>query len=350
MFGNFFKSEYAYFMKYYLYFIVLFCITTYANLYISKETTDIKVFEINKVCFYMFFLFLCIIINDILDTPMMFLKQFIFIILFSLLLVYITNYFMVKYSKKKYTTTLFHSLGISLIIYVIFIIGIHFLISSKGYKYTDPLYLQFNYGIYVNLSFFIFTALYYLFLRHSAKLLDWNSFIGNLMAPTIFGLIFLFYLFCLIIYFAIKSKFITKIQSLNTFIAISCIILFLGLIQLYFFMGGLSNVCNNKTLAEERGKSNIIETLNLLLFLSIIFILWVDDSRKWNQLEYFLYIIVSIFIIMCIVYYSALYPSISLLSLWGFTEWSILNWYNNHDTWNSFNFMLMDTKYNLIKK
>ena len=39
-----------------------------------------------------------------------------------------------------------------------------------------------------------------------------------------------------------------------------------------------------------------------------------------------------------------------MLSLWVFIELFILNWYNNYDTWNSFNFMLMDTKYNLIKK
>ena len=350
MFGNFFKTEYAYFIKYYLYFIVLFCITTYANLYISKETTDIKVFEINKICFYMFFLFILIVVNDILDTPMMFLNKFLFIILFSLLLVYIANYFIIKYSKKDYSKTLLYAIGASILIYIIFIIGIYYLISSKGVKYSDPLYLQFNYGIYVNLSFFIFTALYFLLLRHSEKLLDWNNFIGNLLGPTIFGLLFLFYTFCLIIYFAIKSKFITKIQSLNTFIALTCIVIFLSLIQGYFFMQGLENVCTNKTLAEERSQSNFIELLNWSLFLSILFILWVDDSRKWNQLEYFLYVIVSIFIMMCLGYYSSLYPSISILSLWGFVEWTILNWFNTHDTWNSFNFMLLNTKYNLIQK
>ena len=350
MFGNFFKTEYAYFMKYYLYFIVLFCITTYVNLYVSKETTDIKIFEINKVCFYMFFLFLLIIINDILDTPIMFLKKFLFIILFSLLFVYIANYFIIKYSKQTFNKTLLYAVGASIIIYILFIIGIYFLISSKGIKYSDPLYLQFNYGIYVNISFFIFTALYFLFLRNSEKLLNWNTFLGNLMGPIIFGLLFLFYVFCLIIYFAIKSKFITKIQSLNTVIVLICIIIFLSLIQGYFFMEGLANVCNNKSLVEERDKSNLVELLNWLLFLSILFILWVDDSRKWNQLEYFLYVVVSIFIIMCLGYYSSIYPSISLLSLWGFIEWTILSWFNTHDTWNSFNFMLMNTKYNLIQK
>ena len=136
-----------------------------------------------------------------------------------------------------------------------------------GVKYSDPLYLQFNYGIYVNLSFFIFTTLYFLFLRNSEHLLDWNNFIGNLLGPTIFGLLFLFYVFCLIIYFAIKSKFITKIQSLNTFIVLICVIVFLALIQGYFFMQGLENVCTNKILAEERSQSNFIELLNWLLYL-----------------------------------------------------------------------------------
>lgn len=349
MFGNFFKSEYAFFMKYFLYFIVLFSIAIYSNLYISSEVKDIKIMYINKACFYMLFIFLMIIINDILDTPIMFLKKFVFIILFALLLVYIVNYLFIKYSKHGFYKTMFHALLGSVGVYILMIISIYYLISTKGEQYSDPIYLQFNYGVYMNLGFLIFTALYFILLRNSEKLLSWNSYLGNLLGPTIFGGLFLFYIFCLIIYFAIKCKFITKIQSLNTFIAITSLIIFFSLIQWYFFISGLQNVCDDKSIEEERKKADITEAFNVGLFLSLLFILWVDDSRKWNPLEYFLYIVVTIFVFLCIFYYSSVYSGISILSLWTFVEWCILTWWNKHDTWNSFNFMLTDQKYNLRK-
>jgi hypothetical protein len=62
---------------------------------------------------------------------------------------------------------------------------------------------------------------------------------------------------------------LTYNQSLNTFIVLTCVVIFLSLIQGYFFMQGLENVCTDKSLAEERSQSNFIELLNWSLFLSI---------------------------------------------------------------------------------
>ena len=350
MFGNFFKTEYAFFMKYFLYFIILFSIAIYVNLYIADKTQNITIMFINKACFYLLFIFLMLIINDILDRPIIFLKKLVMIILFSLLLVYIVNYLFVKYSKNGFYKTMFYTLLTTVIIYLIFIIAIYYFISSKGEKYSDPIYLQFNYAVYINLNFLIFTALFFLILRHFQKKNSANTYLGNLLGPINFGALFLFYIFCLIIYCLIKIKFITKIKSLNAFITIISIILFLSLVQFYFGIEGLKNICTEKSINEVREKSRIVEAFNIGLFLSLIFILWVDDSRKWNQLEYFLYIIVTIYVLFCIFYYSLIYPSISILSLWTFIEWCILTWNNNHDTWNSFNFMLMNQKYNLNNK
>ena len=45
--------------------------------------------------------------------------------------------------------------------------------------------------------------------------------------------------------------------------------------------------------------------------------------------------------------YSTKYPSVGLLSFYGFIEWCILSTYNTHDTGNSFHFVMMNHKYNL---
>ena len=133
MFGNFLKTEYAFFMKYFLYFIVLFSIAIYCNLYISSEVKDIKIMYINKACFYMLFIFLMIIINDILDAPIMFLKKFVFIILFALLLVYIVNYLFIKYSKHDFYKTMFHALLGSVGLYILMIVSIYYFVIQRNY-------------------------------------------------------------------------------------------------------------------------------------------------------------------------------------------------------------------------
>ena len=67
-------------------------------------------------------------------------------------------------------------------------------------------------------------------------------------------------------------------------------------------------------------------------------------------MNYLSYLLVTVYIIYCLFTLSSSYPSISMLSFWGFIEWCILTSYNNHDTFNSFSFVMMNHKYNLKSK
>ena len=89
--------------------------------------------------------------------------------------------------------------------------------------------------------------------------------------------------------------------------------------------------------------------INLLL-ISIVLTLILNDIRKWSVKTYLSYILITIFVFACMFYYSTTYPSIGLLSFWNFIEWCILTSYNNHDTFNSFSFVMMNHKYNLKSK
>ena len=346
-----FESEYFLFMKYFLYFIITFSIIIHIILNIDNETSNMKIFYLNKALFYFFILFICVIINDILDTKLQFLWKFVFIILSALVLVYISNNLLInRYNKGEWKT-----FGLSLLsTFVIFLLVcaiVYFTILGKGERYSDPIFLQFNYAVYINYSFLLFILFYFIFIKSVTYWTDWDTYFTDMISVAIYGFLLILFVFIIFIHLAIKIKLITSIQQLNTFIAILVFILFLGILQLYFFISGIKSICDNKLkVKESKEESNKIERLTLILLFCILVVLWLDDSRQWLQSEYFLFILATLVIIACMFHYSMIYPSISILSLWGFIEWCILVCYNGHDTWNSFNFVMQNTKYNLRKK
>ena len=149
-------------------------------------------------------------------------------------------------------------------------------------------------------------------------------------------------------YYAISIRLIDSKSILNTIIAYLLLLYVVSVFQSYFLLDSIQNTCYGLGPVNEKKKqSAFAELLFNLLLISIVLMLILNDVRKWSFYNYLSYILITIFIIICIFSYSAKYPSISLLSLWGFVEWCILTSYNNHDTFNSFSFVMMNHKYNL---
>ena len=346
-----FESEYFTFMKYFLYFIITFTIIIYIILNMEKESDNIQIFYLNKGIFYFFMFFIFVIINDILDTKLQFLWKFVFIIIASLILVYIAINLLINKYNKGYWKTMGLSILSTILIFLFISAIVFFVILGKGEKYSDPIFLQFNYAVYQNYSFMLYILFYFALIKFIMYWLDWDTYFTDMIAVSAYGFLLIVFFLQFVLYLALKVKLITSIQQLNTYISIIVLFLFLGILQIYFIMSGIKSVCDDKAKAEEtKEEANKIERLFLILFVAILGILWLDDSRKWLQSEYILFLIATLIIIGCMFYYSTIYPSLSVLSLWGFIEWCILVCYNGHDTWNSFNFALINTKYNLRKK
>lgn len=346
-----FESEYYAFMKYFLYFIITFTIIIYIILNMEKETDNIQIFYLNKGIFYFFMFFVFVIINDILDTKLQFLWKFVFIIIASLILTYIATNLLINRYNKGYWNTMGLSVLSAFIIFLFISLIVFFVILGKGERYSDPIFLQFNYAVYQNYSFMLYILFYFALIKFIMYWLDWDTYFTDMISVSVYGFLLILFFMQFIIYLALKVKLITSIQQLNTYITIIVLFLFLGILQIYFIMSGIQSVCDDKSKAEEsKEESNKVERLFLILIVSILGILWLDDSRKWLQSEYILFLIATLIILGCMFYYSTKYPSLSIVSLWGFIEWCILVSYNGHDTWNSFNFALINTKYNLRKK
>jgi uncharacterized membrane protein len=165
--------------------------------------------------------------------------------------------------------------------------------------------------------------------------------LSSILQPALLGILLIFFVFCVIIYIALKSKLINKNQMLNTFFALFSISIFLGLMLLQTFMSSLSPICSG----EEQNKQNNdnSENVSLLIIISIIIVLWYDDERNWHQIGSILFVIITIFALYVMFYYSTTHPSCGLLSFWLFIEWCILISYRKLNSKNSLHFSFMNT-------
>jgi hypothetical protein len=334
----FFKSDFYFFMKYYFYFLVLFSLCFYILMYLNNSSNPTSRSE-SKVFFYLLLIFFLIIISEILSTPQEDLTKFIMIIIFSLILVYIMSKIVNHYSKSNFTKNIGIIFGILLFVYISVLLIIYFIFESKDKSKASNLYSTFNYAIIKNLNFLIFFTVYLFIFKSTYSFFDTNTNLSTILQPAILGILLIFFIFCIIIYFALKSKLINKNQIFNTFFALLSISIFLGLMLLQTFMSSLSAICSG----QETQSNDSSENVSILLIISIIIVLWYDDERNWHQLGSILFIIITIFALYVMFYYSTTHPSCGLLSFWLFIEWCILISYRKLNSRNSLHFSFMKT-------
>ena len=341
MLPEFFKSDFYFFMKYYFYFLILFSTCFYILMYLNNSKNPTSRSE-SKVFFYILLIFLFIIISEILSTPQESLDKFLMIIIFSLILVYIISKIINHYNPSNFGKNFWSIFGISLFIFSVVsgIIYYVFEFKSKDKNKALNLYSTFNYAIIKNLNFLIFFTIYLFIFKSTYLFFDSNTNLATILQPAILGILLMFFIFCVIIYIALKSKLINKNQVLNTFLALFSISIFLGLMLLNTFMSSLSTICANK---EENKSGDNTENICLLIIISIIIVLWYDDERNWHQFGSILFVIITIFALYVMFSYSATHPSCGLLSFWLFIEWCILVSYRKLNSKNSLHFSFMNT-------
>ena len=337
---SFLKKDYYFFMKNYLYFMVLFSICFYLLLYVNDKSKIKSELVITKIFFYIVVIFLFIIIGDIIEIPLEFQNKLLIIILFSLLLVYLIGMFINYYYKKEFFySRIFKIFLFTILIYIITLIIIHYTFKKNDTSKMNQVYSNFSLAINKNILFLLFMT-YYLFIYSNIFyfLHLWNSGIAKILGTSLLGLMLLLFVFIFIIYITLKMKIINKNKILNTFIVLTSIAVFLSILYAYIFMSSLSNICNNKvdpkTVDEE-------ERMSIFLLISIFIILWYDDSRNWHALGSLLFIIATIFGLYCFFYYSMSHPNLTLLGLWFFIEWLIIIFYRKQNSKNAIHFSFM---------
>ena len=337
----FLNSDFFTFIKYYMYFIVLFAIIFYITIRVNNNTKNSMILVETKIFFYISLIILFIIINDILETPVELMQQFLYVLLFTLIVLYIVTYLVEHYYiKDGFFDKLKIVLLCAFVIFIIMVIYIYFTFQKKNKNIATELFNCFNYGISKNLFFTVFLMLYLLVYYGAYYFLNWNSSLTDMLLPFILGVMVIFFIFCLIIYISLKMKIINRIQILNTFISLGAIFIFLSFVCAYIFMSSLDTMCKKNTSQESLNEQEIV---SLLIIASIFTILWLDDTRNWKQYGSILFVFATIIALYCMFYYSVTYPSTGMLSTWLFIEWIIILFYRNENSKNSIHYSFMKT-------
>ena len=344
-------TEFQYFMKEFLGFIIRTGIIFYINTYISNKARVINSYYYNRGIFYFFILYLAIFMMDIMTYESKFINRMLYILLFCVLLSYCINYLIHKYMYKGFWLSLLISFSFSILIFLIGLLCIYYSVYSQGEDISDAVFLQFNYASFNNSSTSTFMLYFFIICGLAFWSTNYNNKIGDFLNPNVMGLMFLIIVMFIGFSFAIKIKVIDSKQILNTIITYFCLLYVIFVLQSYFLIDSIQNTCYGTGETTEKKKQGAFaEMLINLLLISIVLTLILNDIRKWSVKTYLSYILITIFVFACMFYYSTTYPSIGLLSFWNFIEWCILTSYNNHDTFNSFSFVMMNHKYNLKSK
>ena len=338
---KFFKSQFYFFLKNYLFYLILLSICFYILHNLNSKSTNRLVLIESKIFFYLLIMFLFIIVNDIMKNPQKSQKKLLFIIFISLILVQISNYLIDKYyDKEKNNTKLLKIIGSSLIIFIITSITISLSFKKENKIELNDLYKNVNNVLNKNFTFMVFIFLYlFIFQYVFSYFHDWNSSLSDILMGSVLGLMLILFIFSYLINLMVKLKIINKLEYLNAFIALSAIAVFLGLVCIHTFMSSLSTICKTDESVKDIHQE---EFVSILLLLSIIYVLWLDDTRNWHRNGSMLFLLITFLTFFCISYYSVKHPNTGLLSFWLFIEWMILVFYNTENSKNSIHFSLMN--------
>lgn len=336
----FLKTDLYFFMKYYLYFIILISICFYILIFLNKHAKNGLVIIENNILFYIGIVCLFIIINDILETPMESLKKFVLVIIITLLIVYIVNYFIVRITEsKKLKGSFGNILWTTLIIYLASVFCIYFMFHRKDKAIAIDLYNAFNYSINKNMTILICLTIYLYIYVSVFKKLNKNSSLFDILQPAFLGGLLMFILFSIITYIGYKLKIINRINILNSFISLFAIFFFICLMGLKLFMDSLKQVCDENTDLESVQETKYVI---FLIFISLFIIWWLEDDRKWNRWGSMAFVFASVMAFYSMFFYSVAYPSIGMLSTWLMVEWFIIYFYRKQNSKNSFHFSFME--------
>ena len=336
---NIFKSDFFIFIKNYLYFIILFTIIFYIFLHINNNTKNSMVIIETKIFFYISIIILFIIFNDILETPVESINKILYITIFTLIIIYIICYLIEHYYGAKGFFNKLKLISLCVFIfYIIMLIFVYFVIKIQDQNIAVGLFNSFNYGVRNNISFLVFLTIYLYAYYATFRSLNKNSKLTTILESFSLGSMLVFFIFCLIIYIAIKLKIISNMQILNTFIVLFSIATFLIFVCMYIFMESLNKICTTNQPVEN---INEREYVSIIMIVCIFIILWLDDTRNWKQTGSIIFIIVTLITIYCMFYYSVSHPSTATLSLWLFIEWLIIIFYKKENSKNSIHYSFM---------
>jgi MFS family permease len=334
--GNTKKSYYVSFIKKLLFSITFFSTCLYLIMHNFKSSNIPLVITQTKIIFYLLLGILFYFISDILRTQEDFSKKIVGIILFCIFISYISNYFLEKYFKSEYYYKFLIVLGIIIGTLLFSLILVYLIINKPDYDYFD-INNVFDECFKKNLYYFIFYFILLIIYSIILFVFSYPSSKNQILQPALLGLLLMLFVFSFIIYICKNIGLINGYQYLDTFIVLLSIFIICGYLYFYLLLSSISTICTDNNKKEESIKnSDEAERVVNIMLISLLGVLWIGDSKIWNQFEYIVFIIITVVTCAGLFYYSTKYPSTGIISLWLFIEWIMLLFKNGNNAKNSF--------------
>jgi hypothetical protein len=330
------KSYYRSFIQKLLFSITFFSLCLYLIMENLKSSNIPLVIMQTKIIYYLLIGILFYFISDILRTQEDFSKKIVGIILFCLFISYISNNFLEKYYNGPFYYKILIGLGITIGVLIISLILVHIMINKIGYDYLD-INDVFDASFKKNLYYFIFYFILLIIYTFILFFFKYPSSRNQMLQPALLGLLLMLFIFSFIIYICKNIGLINGYQYLDTFIVLLSIFIICGYIYFYLLLKSISTICSDDKKKEESVKNmNEAEKVINIMLLALLGVLWIGDSKIWNQIEYLIFIIITVITFSGLFYYSTKYPSTGVISLWLFIEWVMLCFKNGNNAKNSF--------------
>ena len=329
IFAQFFLKNFAFTL---IFLALCFSILTY----ILFDTSNKTVLMETKIILALFLFFIMFSLSYILQTPEEYLYDFLkiigtsILILFSLIAV-IQRYYDSGFNQKMgvVMATVFGIFGIT-----VYYVTRAFL-KMPAYK-MEKVYRAFSFGIQKNYLFLVLMTIFLFIYYEAYANLSLNNVLGDVLLPSVLAVLLVLFIFCILIYFGGRMHIINKMSIIDTFFALFAIFIFLAICCIYLFTDSISEVCGESS-AEQEDSPPFSETeiVYALIFISILILLWYDDTKNWKNIGSILFIIITVFAFYCMFYYSMTNPMVTLPSLWLFIEWLITFFYKRANSVNS---------------
>jgi hypothetical protein len=333
---GFFGTDSFKLMKRMFYCITIIFICFFIFQHVQNKTNISMAIMETQAVFYIFLGVIYFMISDILNSPNACTNKLLTIIFFVILLCYILSYVLEKYLHVNVIGRIFIIIAISIGITIIATKVLQYVFGGKSTDYimdslTNSYCKNISFLVFFLIFSFIYLIVYYVY--------SYKSKLNEILLPSALGFMMIIIAFSFIINISSRLKIISSNDYLNSFISLCCILIFLGYMWFYTFLSSIGDICTGS-----ESEAAVAESSNIssFLLLSILVILWLDDTPIWHQSGYFVYILVTIFTFAALFYYSLKYPSTGLLSMWLFIEWIILFSKQGGSAKNSAHFMFMN--------
>jgi hypothetical protein len=333
---NFWSSEYFILMRKMFYCITIIFICFFIFQHVQNNTNISMAIMETNIVFYIFLGVIYFMISDILNSPNPCTNKLLITIFFVIILCYILSYVLEKYLNVNVIGRIFIIIAISIGITIIATKVLQYIFGGKSVDYIKNS-LTNSYS--KNISFLIFFLIFTFFYLIVYYAYSYKSKLNEILLPSALGFMMIIIAFSFLINISSRLKIISSNDYLNSFISLCCILIFLGYVWFYTFLNSIGGICQGSESEAAVAESGNISTF---LLLSILVILWLDDTPIWHQSGYFIYILATIFTFVALFYYSLKYPSTGLLSMWLFIEWVILFSKQGGSAKNSAHFMFMN--------